>query len=299
MSATYPLAVRQFSPKQDATMFVLSAHVNDLQDEVAALERAVGTIPYQWDNGATTVRVYQTVKTRLDDVQSTISGIQTQITSINAQLAQIGPLTTRVSAAEANIATIQTQLSSINNSIADIRSTLAGYGARITALENSTSNVPAQLQSIQNQINALQTGLFASVLNTGQPITPDTYQWNVINWNKKEYDNVGIYSGGSGLVCPEDGWWLINIYGTFPNTRGGATGTQCVANLELRINGNAVISDRKELELGVGGLFGLNCPFAGPWYRGSIATAAINFNPYSGSTPSFSGRASFTMLHRL
>jgi uncharacterized protein YoxC len=291
--------VRQFSPKQDEEQYILAAHVNDLQDEVAAIERALGVIPYEWDNGATVENIYANVKSRLDYTQNTITGIQSQITSILAQLAVVNQLVVRVGAAEGNITTLQGQVASINSAISAINGTLTSYGQRITNLESSTNNVPAQIVNLQNQINALQVGFSASILNTGQVISPDPYQYNVLNWNGFDYDNAGIFSGGSTLVCPEDGWWLINCYGIFPNTRGDGTGINCEAALELRINGNSVISDRKELELGIGGLFGLNTPYAGAWYRGSTATAAVNFNPYNGSKPALTGRISFTRLHGL
>jgi prefoldin subunit 5 len=299
MSATYPQAVRQFSPKQDYTGFILAAHVNDLQDEVAALQRALGIIPFEWDNGNTTVKIYQTVKSRMDDAQNTVTGIQAQITSILAQLAVVNQLVVRMGAAEANIATLQGQVASINSSLSAINATLTSYGQRLANLEAATNNLPQQLTDLQNQVNALKVGLAADILNTGQVLTPDPYQWNVLSWNGFDYDNAGIYSGGSTLVCPQDGWWLINCYAIFPNTRGGATGTNCEASLELRINGNGVVSDRKELELGIGGSFGLNTPYAGRWFRGSTVTAAVNFNPYNGSAPALTGRISFTRLHGL
>lgn len=299
MAATYPQAVRQFSPKQDDTMFVLAAHVNDLQDEVAAVERSLGVVPFEWDNGNTAVEIYQTVKTRLDDAQNTVTGIQAQIVAILAQLAVVNQLVVRMGAAEANIVTLQNQVASINSALSGINATLASYGQRLAALEANTNSLPQQIANLQNQINALQTGAVASILNTGQVITPDTFQYNVLNWNSRQYDNVGIFSGGSTLVCPQDGWWLINCYAIFPNTRGDGTGINCEATLELRINGSGVISDRKELELGIGGSFGLNTPYAGEWFRGSTVTAAVNFNPYNGSAPALTGRISFTRLHGL
>lgn len=299
MSATYPLAVRQFTPKQDDEMYVLAAHVNDLQDEVAAIERSLGAIPYEWDTGNTTVEIYQTVKSRLDDAQNTVTGIQAQIVSILAQLAIVNQLVIRMGAAEANITTLQGQVAALNSSVSSINATLASYGQRLTNLELATGGLPQQITNLQNQINALKVGQAAAIANTGQIITPDNFQWNVLKWNSRQYDNAGIFSGGTTLTCPQDGWWLINCYAIFPNIRGDATGVNCEASLELRINGTGVISDRKELELGIGGFFGLNTPYAGEWYRGSTVTAAVNFNPYFGSAPALTGRISFTRLHGL
>lgn len=301
MSATYPAAVRTFSPKQDATMFIMAGHINDLQDEVAAIERTVGTIPTEWDNeGGVLVQLYPSVRARLDAIQNGITIIQDQIASMVTLLNQIGPLTARVVVLETSVATLLSQVAGINNTLAQINATLIAYGARITALENNTGGLSGAIQNLQNQVNALQSGQAAFVRNTGQVVAPDPYQWRVLNWNSVVYDNAGIYLGGSNLVCPQDGWWIINLMGIMENTRSGAgSPTQSLANLSLRIDGNEIASTSEELELGIGGYFRMNVPWAGPWYRGSSISAAINFNPWSGSNPSISAQVSFTRMHGL
>jgi prefoldin subunit 5 len=300
MSATYPASVRTFSPKQDATMFILAAHVNDLQDEVAAIENAVGPIPAEWDDtGGNLVKLYPTVKARLDDVQNTAALMQAQIASIVSELTAIGPLQSQVAALQTSTATINSQINAINNTTSQQSSTLSSYGSRITNLENNTGGVGGQLAAMQNQINALQQGAAAYIQNTGQVVAPDNYQWRTLNWNVAQYDNVGIFLGGSNLVCPQDGWWIVNLMGLMGNTGGGANGTECIANLEMRVDGNAVSATSEQLELGIGGSFRMNVPWAGPWYRGSTITAAINFNPYTGPNPSISALISFTRIHGL
>lgn len=297
---TYPNSVRTFTPKQDATTFVLAAHINDLQDEVAAIERIVGTMPQQWDNSGTMVFLYGSVKSRLDDIQNTAATMQQQIADIITQLQQIGPLTSRVSALEAFQATANAQITALNNVISQMRAQLIDHESRITALEGNTGGVPALLAGLQSQINALQSGQVAYIHNTGQVVVPDTYQWRTLNWNSAPVDNAGIFLGGSNLICPQDGWWIVNLMGVMENTRSGiGSPTQCLANLALRIDGSDVASTSEELELGIGGFFRMNIPWAGPWYRGSAMTAAINFNPWSGSNPSISARISFTRMHNL
>jgi hypothetical protein len=299
MSASYPNSVRTFTPKQDATMFVLGAHVNDLQDEMVAVQQSLGAIPFEWDNGATLVKLYPSVKARLDDAQNTVVLMQVQIASIIQQLAAIGPLTQRVSNLEATVTNLNSQVTAISANISSMTQRLSSDEARITALEGNTGSIPSQIQQLQQQMASLQFGAAASILNTGQSIAADTYNWVILNWNSREYDNVGIFSGGSSLLCPQDGWWQINVMGLIANTRGGGSSTQCLANLGLRINGNEVASASQELQLGIGGFFRLNVPWAGPWYRGSFVQAAININPYPGGAPSASARISFTRLHGL
>jgi hypothetical protein len=45
MSAVYPRAIKAFLTRHDYTDDVMAAHVNDLQDEVSALERTLGINP--------------------------------------------------------------------------------------------------------------------------------------------------------------------------------------------------------------------------------------------------------------
>lgn len=299
MSASYPASVRVFSPKQDATMFILAAHVNDLQDEVAAIEQTVGVNPTEWDNGTTVVQLYPTIKARLDDAQNTVTVVQGQIAGILTQLTAIGPLQTAVSALQSQVSTIQSQISSINGTLSAMQNQISSDESRIGNLEGSTGGIPGQIAALQQQMAALQTGAAASIVNTGQVIVPDPYQWRILNWSAVNYDNVGIYNGGSTLLCPSTGWWIINLYGIFGNPSGGATGNFCEASLSLRINGNEVTSTSDSIELGIGGAFRMNVPWAGPWYQSDAVTAAVIFNPWEGSNPSISALISFTRLHGL
>jgi len=50
MSASYPRAIKVFTAKHDYTDDVMAAHVNDLQDEVVALETILGVNPNLLDS---------------------------------------------------------------------------------------------------------------------------------------------------------------------------------------------------------------------------------------------------------
>lgn len=63
MSATYPLAVRTFTQKRNLLDDVDASHINDIQDEIKALETALGVMP-QIDN--TRKVTYPSVGARLD-----------------------------------------------------------------------------------------------------------------------------------------------------------------------------------------------------------------------------------------
>jgi hypothetical protein len=49
MPAVYPVSVKTFLPKTDNIDTVWAAHVNDLQNEVTAIEKTVGTNPANWE----------------------------------------------------------------------------------------------------------------------------------------------------------------------------------------------------------------------------------------------------------
>ncbi|MFC9505394.1 hypothetical protein [Streptomyces sp. NPDC057002] len=48
MPAVYPMSIRSFTPKTDNVDTIFAAHVNDLQNEMAAVERTLGVNPHVW-----------------------------------------------------------------------------------------------------------------------------------------------------------------------------------------------------------------------------------------------------------
>jgi hypothetical protein len=72
MAATYPGVVRPFTTKVNITMDIDSSHVNDLQDEVAAVETILGVNPH-YDIGLFTSGVVQnrgTVSNRIKGAEA-------------------------------------------------------------------------------------------------------------------------------------------------------------------------------------------------------------------------------------
>ncbi|MBD0734073.1 hypothetical protein [Streptomyces sp. CBMA29] len=80
MTALYPVSVHTYTAHRDAVEYVLADHVNSLQDEVTAIEQAVGANPNTWtytgdanfsnlgDLAAHTT--WNSVKDRLDSLQA-------------------------------------------------------------------------------------------------------------------------------------------------------------------------------------------------------------------------------------
>lgn len=63
MAATYPLAVRTFTQKRNLFDDVEASHINDIQDEIEALETALGDMPHVDNTNKVT---YPSVAARLD-----------------------------------------------------------------------------------------------------------------------------------------------------------------------------------------------------------------------------------------
>lgn len=69
MPANYPTIVRKFQPHQDGTEYVMAAHVNDLQDEVGALEGTLGVKPHIYTPASGAATTYSSVASRLTTIQ--------------------------------------------------------------------------------------------------------------------------------------------------------------------------------------------------------------------------------------
>lgn len=75
MPASFPAALKSFgTAHQDFTENILAAHVNDLQDEVVAIEGNLGVLPNQGQDVLGATQTYATVKARMD---AQISAVRT------------------------------------------------------------------------------------------------------------------------------------------------------------------------------------------------------------------------------
>lgn len=73
MPASYPASVKSFGPAhQDFTENILAAHVNDVQDEVVAIESMLGTTPQQGGTLVGGTTTYATLKARLDALMDAV-----------------------------------------------------------------------------------------------------------------------------------------------------------------------------------------------------------------------------------
>jgi hypothetical protein len=82
MAASYPTIVRRFTPHVDGTEYVMAGHMNDVQDELAAVESTLGPKPHIYTPNSGTPTAYSSVASRLDGIQQTAAAQQAQINSL-------------------------------------------------------------------------------------------------------------------------------------------------------------------------------------------------------------------------
>lgn len=82
MAANYPTIVRRFSPHQDGTEYVMAGHMNDVQDELVAVQSTLGPKPHIYNPSSGNPTAYGSVASRLDTVQRSQDTMQRQINSL-------------------------------------------------------------------------------------------------------------------------------------------------------------------------------------------------------------------------
>lgn len=71
MVAAYPASLKSFGvAHQDFTENILAAHINDLQDEVSAIETNLGVVPNQGQDVSGNTQTYATLKARIDAIMA-------------------------------------------------------------------------------------------------------------------------------------------------------------------------------------------------------------------------------------
>jgi len=79
MGAVYPGAIRAFTQKQDQVTTIDASDVNNLQDEVAAIERTVGVNPLSYASIGEPTVTYTSVASRLGSHEATLASLQNQL----------------------------------------------------------------------------------------------------------------------------------------------------------------------------------------------------------------------------
>lgn len=84
MAANYPTIVRKFQPHADGTEYVMAGHMNDVQDEVSAVEATLGAKPHVYNPTTGSPTTYNSVSARLDAIQQNDEVQQGQINGLLA-----------------------------------------------------------------------------------------------------------------------------------------------------------------------------------------------------------------------
>lgn len=82
MAANYPTVVRRFQAHVDGTEYVMAGHMNDVQDELVAVQNTLGVRPHVYKPPSGAGTSYASVGNRLDDMQGDLISQQDQIDDI-------------------------------------------------------------------------------------------------------------------------------------------------------------------------------------------------------------------------
>jgi hypothetical protein len=82
MAASYPTIVRRFTPHVDGTEYVMAGHMNDVQDEVSAVQTTLGAKPHIYSAASGSTTSYASVGSRLDIIQRAMDAQQSQINGL-------------------------------------------------------------------------------------------------------------------------------------------------------------------------------------------------------------------------
>ena len=171
MPAVYPVSVRTFAPKTDNVDVIWAAHVNDLQNEMAAVERTVGVNPHVWGGWVPSGSTAWPPKT----------GTFTSKTP--APVSNFGAAKTYSSVAD-RLATMQKQM------------TWLTLMAQILAGQSGQKPTPPPSAVIRAPGIKVPTGEGA---------------WTPMKWGAADYDPNSMYQGGTSIYAPVSGFWDVTV----------------------------------------------------------------------------------------
>jgi len=167
MAATYPTGVKTYTNKTDGVSVVLAADINSVQEEVTAIETAVGANPGTTTLGATvgtfTTTPGSSVTARINNLEAGLTGDST--TGARVGYTQIVPTT-----ALATTNTITVTGSSYVKLVVQITVTTAGSGTQITLTPNGATSSKYYYYTYSTGTSA-PTGAGNAAGSGGIPIT--------------------------------------------------------------------------------------------------------------------------------
>lgn len=172
MPAVYPMSVRSFTPKTDQVDVIWAAHVNDLQNEMAAVEKTVGINPHVWPgwwpSGTTSWPPTSKTMTLKTPAPVANFGAPRTYSSVADRLKAMQQQTTWL--------TLMTQL-------------LVGQ----TGTAKPTKPVAASIRA------------------PGMKVPAGEGKWVAFKWGAADYDPNRMYQGGSNVYSPLTGFWDVSV----------------------------------------------------------------------------------------
>lgn len=171
MPAVYPMSVRSFTPKTDNVDIIWAAHVNDLQNEMAAVERTVGANPHVWSGWWPSGNTAWPPKTGTMTVKTP------------APISNFGQSKTYASVAD-RLKAMQQQM------------TWLTLMTQILAGQSGQKPAPPPAAVIRAPGMKLPTAEGA---------------WPAFKWGAADYDPNHMYHGGTNIYPPVSGYWDISV----------------------------------------------------------------------------------------
>ncbi|WNI17609.1 hypothetical protein [Actinacidiphila sp. ITFR-21] len=173
MPAVYPMSVKSWTPKVDQVDTIWAAHVNDLQNELAAVERTVGANPHTW-------------------VGWSPSTIQPRIWPPPP-----GSMTLKTPAPVANFGAAKT---------------FTDVSDRIKTIQQQTTWLTLMTQLLVGQSGTKPSKPAAAVIRApGMHVPTGEESWTPFKWGAADYDPNKMYHGGSTIACPVSGFWEVTV----------------------------------------------------------------------------------------
>ncbi|MFH9731886.1 hypothetical protein [Streptomyces sp. NPDC017260] len=172
--------MRTFTPKTDNVDVIWAAHVNDLQNEMSAVERTVGTNPHVWGGWV-----------------PTSTGWYPVTGGKGSWPPRTGVFTSKTPAPVPNFGAAKTY-----SSVSD----------RVNTMQKQMTWLTLMAQLLAGQSGQKPTPPPAAVIRSpGMKVPAGEGRWVAFRWGAAEYDPNRMYQGGSNIYCPQSGFWDVSI----------------------------------------------------------------------------------------
>lgn len=172
MPAVYPVSVRSFTPKTDNVDVIWAAHVNDLQSELSAVERTVGTNPHVWPGWAPGAGKWPP---------------------------RTGTVTAKTPAPVANFGAAKTY-SSVTDRLKAMQQQETWLTLMVQYLVGQTGQQPKPAKPAAAVIRA-----------PGMKVPAGEGAWKAFRWGAAEFDPAKMYQGGSNIYPSVSGFWDVSV----------------------------------------------------------------------------------------